>query len=152
MSVSFFRSLAALLCCTIGLSAQTDDKKGPVLTFEETDFNLGVFDKEDAVHSHYFVFTNTGDENLVISDAYGSCSCTTVSECPRYPIAPGASDSIKVMYDGTTRRPGVFRRVVTLVFNSKIEEDRVVRVTITGEMVDTKPRSEQDNTSSSAEH
>lgn len=135
--------LAVALCCsTLDMSAQTDVRKGPVLSFEETDFNFGVFDKDNAVRSHYFVFTNTGDEDLVITDARGSCNCTTVPECPRTAIAPGASDSIKVLYDGTSRRPGVFRRVVTVSYNSKKEEDRVVKVTITGEMVDRKPDSE----------
>ena len=46
---------------------------------------------------HTFVFTNTGTEPLVISNAKGSCGCT-VPEWPKEPILPGDKGEIKVVY------------------------------------------------------
>lgn len=107
--------------------------KGPQISFEKTEHNFGVFDVEHGLQSCYFVFKNTGDEPLKIKDAVASCGCT-VPEFPKKEIAPGAKDSIKVTYDGASKRPGVFKKVVTLTYNSK--EYEIARVYITGEMVD----------------
>jgi hypothetical protein len=51
-----------------------------------------------------FNFTNTGTQDLFISNAVGSCGCT-VPEWPREPIKPGKSGKIKVEFDsqGQTR-------------------------------------------------
>lgn len=118
--------------CCIAAYSQT---KGPVITFKETDHNFGIFDQQHADLSYYFKFTNTGDEDLVITDVYTSCNCT-VSEYPKKAIAPGQSDSIKVSYDGSSRRPGVFRKIVTVNYNAKTADDSFARITITGEMTD----------------
>ena len=48
-------------------------------------------------NEHTFVFTNTGTEPLVISNAKGSCGCT-VPQWPKEPIAPGDKGEIKVVY------------------------------------------------------
>lgn len=125
---------AAILGLSVVSYAQ-EDAKGPILTFEETDYNFGFFDQEHAKQSHYFKFTNTGDAPLVISDATATCNCT-VPEYPKHEIAPGATDSIKVSYDGSTKRPGVFRKVITVSYNGKTISEAFARVTITGEMVD----------------
>ncbi|MDO5577649.1 MAG: DUF1573 domain-containing protein, partial [Fibrobacter sp.] len=52
---------------------------------------------------------------------------------PKKAIAPGAKDSIKITYDGTTRRPGVFRKVITVTSNSQVDNAYLYS---TGEMVD----------------
>jgi hypothetical protein len=65
-----------------------------------------------------FVFTNTGKEPLVITNATGSCGCT-VPEWPKEPLAPGKKASIKVMYD--TKRIGNFQKTVTVTSNGSAE-------------------------------
>jgi len=123
----------APMFCFAQKEKTVEQKKGPQVTFEKTEHNFGVFDVENAVQSCFFVFKNTGDEPLQIQNAVASCGCT-VPEYPKREIAPGAKDSIKVTYDGSTKRPGVFKKVVTLTYNSKDYE--IARVYITGEMVD----------------
>lgn len=106
--------------------------KNAEISFVETTHNFGVFDVKNGMQSCYFVFKNTGNKDLQILDVVTSCGCTE----PIYPkkaIAPGAKDSIKVTYDGTTRRPGVFRKVITVTSNTKVESAYLY---ITGEMVD----------------
>ncbi|MCQ2066937.1 MAG: DUF1573 domain-containing protein [Bacteroidaceae bacterium] len=127
--------LATALCCAATILAQAEQTKGPVLKFEKTDNNFGIFDQEHAKQTCYFRFTNTGDENLVITDVYTSCNCT-VPEYPKHEIAPGATDSIMVSYDGTGKRPGVFRKIITVNYNGRTADDSYARVTITGEMAD----------------
>jgi hypothetical protein len=63
-----------------------------------------------------FKFTNTGKEPLVITNCQGSCGCT-VPECPKEPILPGKSASIKVKYD--TNRIGGIYKTVTVTSNAK---------------------------------
>jgi hypothetical protein len=63
-----------------------------------------------------FKFTNTGKEPLVITNCQGSCGCT-VPECPREPILPGKSGTIKVKYD--TQRVGGIYKTVTVTSNAK---------------------------------
>lgn len=132
------RKKITLLTVMLGLAVLADAQstKGPVLTFEETDHNFGFFDVKHANQSCYFRFTNTGDENLVITNAFASCNCT-VPEYPKYEIAPGQTDSIKVCYDGTNKRPGVFRKTITIDYNGRKADESMARVTITGEMTET---------------
>lgn len=61
--------------------------------------------------TYEFKFTNSTNEPILIKDAKGSCGCT-VPDFPKYPIAPGQSDKIKVTYD--TQRLGQFNKDVTL--------------------------------------
>lgn len=136
----FCTLLTLAMSCALSLAAQTETTtsqtetaEGPVLTFEKADHNFGIFDIEHAKQSCYFRFTNTGTENLIITDVYATCNCT-VPEYPKYEIKPGQTDSIKVSYDGSTKRPGVFRKVVTVNYNGKAADNSFARVTITGEM------------------
>ena len=52
--------------------------------------------KEGDKMTHIFKFKNTGDNDLVITDAHGSCGCT-VPEWPKEPIKPGKGGDLKVM-------------------------------------------------------
>ena len=71
------------------ITAQEVKKEGllPELSFEKLSHNFGEIIQGESV-SHQFVFTNTGQGDLIISNAKGSCGCT-VPEWPRKPISPG---------------------------------------------------------------
>ncbi len=115
--------------------AQAVEKKqsdGPEMTFGETTHNFGLFDKEHGVQTCYFVYENTGKKNLQILSVMGSCGCT-VPTYTKTEILPGAKDSIKVTYDGTDKRPGVFRKYVVVKTNGTPE---TAYLYITGEMVE----------------
>lgn len=129
--------LVAALCYTAVIPAQefSTSTSGPVLKFEKSEHNFGIFNRKNAGQTCYFRFTNAGDENLVITEVYTSCNCTA-SEYPRHEIAPGATDSIKVSYNGKGKRPGVFRKIVTVYYNGNTADGSYARVTITGEMTD----------------
>ena len=66
------------------------------IQFDEMEYDFGVID-QNTTNPKTFMFTNTGDEPLIISDAKGSCGCT-VPDYPRQPIQPGETGEIKVVY------------------------------------------------------
>lgn len=66
------------------------------INFKESKKDFGKV-LSTSTNDHTFVFTNTGTEPLVISNAKGSCGCT-VPVWPKEPIAPGETGEIKVQY------------------------------------------------------
>jgi hypothetical protein len=69
----------------------------PVIKFDNTTQHLGFVHKGDTLRFQ-FIFTNTGNKPLVISDAKVECGCTIV-EKPDYQIDPGKKGEIKVMFN-----------------------------------------------------
>lgn len=59
--------------------------------------NFGVV-KAGGVYTTSFTITNTGNENLIISKAIGSCGCT-VGEWDTKPIKPGDKTTLTVNFD-----------------------------------------------------
>lgn len=109
-----------------------EDEKYPEITFEKTTIDFGLFDKEHGDKVCWFVFTNTGQKDLMILTANSTCGCT-IPEIPKNPIAPGQKDSIKVSYNGSTRRVGMMKKTIAITTNCKINSCYVY---IQGEMVD----------------
>jgi hypothetical protein len=95
---------------------ENDSKTGsPEFTFETEEHDFGLLvDGEKVAYS--FVFTNTGDAPLIISNAKGSCGCT-VPNWPRNPIAPGEKGSIDVSFNSSGRK-GMQNKAVTLTANT----------------------------------
>jgi hypothetical protein len=91
------------------------DGKYPVMTFDEKEFDFGDINQGDKV-SHVFEFTNTGDADLVITDARASCGCT-VPEYPKdTPIKPGESGKIKVTFN-SAGKSGETMKSITISSN-----------------------------------
>lgn len=66
--------------------------------------------------SHYYVFTNTGDKPLIITDYQVGCICTRV-HFPLKPVMPGVTDSLRVSFD-TRSKLGHHLRSVKLKSNA----------------------------------
>ena len=109
-----------------------EDEKYPEITFEKTTIDFGLFDKAHGDKTCWFVFTNTGDKELMILSANSTCGCT-VPEFPKTPILPGMKDSIKVTYSGSTRRVGKMKKTIALTTNCKVNSCYLY---IMGEMVE----------------
>lgn len=87
---------------------------GPSIIFESETIDYGTI-QHNADGKREFVFTNTGNKPLIITNAQGSCGCT-VPTWPKEPIAPGAKGVIGVKY--ATDRVGPFTKNVTLTTNA----------------------------------
>ena len=86
------------------MSAQTTTTPVPVaaaktttMKFDELSYDWGSINENDKM-THIFKFKNTGVNDLIISDARGSCGCT-VPEWPKEPIKAGKGGEIKVVFD-----------------------------------------------------
>ena len=101
------------------------------MTFMEKTHNFGVVAQDTCVVTCTFTFTNTGNAPLVIHQAISSCGCT-VPEYTMEPIAPGQTGTINVTYNGKTKRPGVWKKSITIHSNAK---NTPVRIYIEGEMI-----------------
>ena len=83
--------------------------------FDKTVIDFGDITQGDQVND-VVVFTNTGNEPLIISSAKGSCGCT-VPEWPKAPIAPGETGEIKVQFSSKGKK-GKQTKTVTIQANT----------------------------------
>ncbi len=83
--------------------------------FEEMSYDWGKLKEGDKM-THIFKFKNTGNEDLIISDARGSCGCT-VPEWPKEPIKAGKGGEIKVIFD-SAHKAGPQSKTVTITANT----------------------------------
>ncbi|MBI1288671.1 MAG: DUF1573 domain-containing protein [Flavobacteriales bacterium] len=113
MKNTFF-ALVALFATTTFAFAQEEAAGGAAFKFESETIDYGTIEN-GSDGNREFKFTNVGTEPLIISNAKGSCGCTT-PDWPKEPIAPGKSAVIKVHYD--TKRTGNFTKTVTLTSNA----------------------------------
>ncbi len=110
------KKIAALLVLISTASwAQEEIVPGPVITFEETEFNFEDIYQGDKVE-HVFTFENTGDAPLIITNVQTTCGCTATN-WEREPILPGAKSSIKVSFNSAGKM-GRQNKVITIISNS----------------------------------
>lgn len=105
-------------------AADVETKGTPVFTFTEESHDFGEIE-EGTVAKHDFVFKNTGDAPLIITNAAGSCGCT-VPQWPREPIAPGAEGTIHVEFS-SQGRAGNQSKQVTLSANT-VPNSKVLKI------------------------
>ena len=116
------RLFIPLFCLLIGFTSQmsfaqtTAEKDGPIFKFKDGDvYDFGEVPLGPDVF-HEFVFTNVGNQPLIIMDANPSCSCTT-PEWDKAPIPPGGTGKIKVGYK-TKDHAGPFNKEVYIKSNA----------------------------------
>jgi hypothetical protein len=98
--------------------------KYPELTFEKQEHDFGTIKQGDKV-TYEFKFKNTGQADLLISDAKGSCGCT-VPEIPEKPLSPGETGFIKVQFN-SEGRAGIQEKQVTVITNT-IPNTNIIRI------------------------
>lgn len=109
--------------------------KDPALVFSakvvwmENSYDFGQIEKGSPV-SYNFEFRNTGNAPLLVSNVKTSCGCT-VPAYPKEPIAPGASETIKVTYNAA--REGKFNKKISVYTNAS---EQAYALTISGEVVE----------------
>ena len=98
-------------------------------TIDNEIISLKMIDVSEIEVKENAVFTNTGTEPLVISNAKGSCGCT-VPKWPQEPIAPGETGEISVEYK-PAGQSGVQTKFVTITANTT---PATTQLTITGDI------------------
>ena len=94
-------------------------------TIEFIDSITFVFDtiNEGDKVEHTFRIKNSGDKNLIIAQAFGSCGCT-VPEYPKEPVAPGAIVPIKVTFNSAGKQ-NEQNKIVTMVCNTANRHEKL---------------------------
>ena len=105
----------ALLLVGILLSQFVWSQNRPEATFVEKGKQLDEVKEGTIVRTVYY-FTNTGNADLLLNRVATSCGCT-VAEYPKYPIKPGAKDSIVATFD-THDRPGYQAKGINIESNA----------------------------------
>lgn len=88
--------------------------------------------KEGAQLAHTFYFTNDGDAPLLISEYRVSCSCTKAI-FPKYPVQPGARDSVVVTFDTNGKIGWQYREVRLFSNDPKSPTEVEIRVKVEDE-------------------
>ncbi|WP_306643111.1 DUF1573 domain-containing protein [Sanyastnella coralliicola] len=99
------------------------------MSFISKEWDFGVLDEGDRVE-HVFQFTNTGDNPLILEKCKGSCGCT-VPECPKEPIAPGASGEIKVAFNSKGKKNMQTKKVTITANTESGQEVLTIRANVT---------------------
>ncbi len=131
MMKSILVALALMLTVTAVSAQEVSQKKemdekmnGPSITFKTVLHEYGdIYKGGDGTFN--FVFTNTGNEPLILSKPRSSCGCT-VPSWPKEPILPGEDSKIKVTYN--TSKIGAFNKTVTVYSNAKNKASIVLRI------------------------
>lgn len=111
------RKAISLLAITAVLLTSCKKSDGvPVMTFNKVEHDFGTINEGDKVET-VFEFTNTGEGDLVITKAVGSCGCT-VPEYPKEPVKKGEKGTIKVSFNSNNKQ-GKQTKSVTLTTNTK---------------------------------
>lgn len=94
---------------------QVQAKAGPVISFEESEYNFGDITQGDVVE-HTFKFKNTGTQPLVIDRIDVTCGCTT----PTYskePILPGKTGTVVAKFNSAGKL-GNQKKAITVHTNA----------------------------------
>ena len=110
-----FMKLCAVILAFIGFTAMQDGTKAD-FKFEKETHDFGKVAQGTPV-SFDFVFTNVGDEPLIISNVESTCGCT-VPKYPTTPVAKGAKGTITVTFNAAAVQPG-FTKALMIKSNAR---------------------------------
>ena len=103
--------------------AKSQTNATEALEVKELEYNFGSIPQGKPVY-HSFVITNKGNTPLKLDNVAASCGCTT-PEWNREPIAPGATDKIKVGYNAAAE--GHFEKTVVITYNGSNTKQIIIK-------------------------
>jgi hypothetical protein len=90
-------------------ASSNSNGKLPKMIFADTNFDFGKI-TEGAKVSHVFIYKNTGEGDLVISNATASCGCTKPSYTHQVKH-PGDTGTISVTFDSSNKSGKVVKSI-----------------------------------------
>ena len=125
-------------------STQNASKSSPAtaaMSFDKSIHDFGTIKEGETVQTT-FTFTNTGQTDLIIVDARGSCGCTVPNYPKNTPIAPGATGEILVSFD-SSNKPNMQQKTVTISANTASGRETLrIKAMVTADPVKQKQRDE----------
>ncbi|MFT5820195.1 MAG: hypothetical protein ACI8ZM_001434 [Crocinitomix sp.] len=131
--------LMSIVSCTSDQGANAEERRAEYAEYVDEptsiEFDQEIHDFGSVVDGemvkHTFKFTNTGDKNLVLFDVKTTCGCTVPEDWPKYPIAPGESGEVKVIFN-SNNKVGSVNKSIRIEANTN---PTVSSVIITGEVL-----------------
>ncbi len=122
-----------IFALAIVLSAHFAYSQGAKIEFIDADntIDYGKVSKDSDNGMRSFVFKNTGDAPLIITNVQSTCGCTVPSK-PTEPILPGKTGKIDVKYN---MNPGPIRKTLTVESNATNVDGGRVALKIKGEVI-----------------
>src|ERR1035438_5231708 len=87
----------------------TTNAVGPKIHFATTVYDFGRARAGDPV-KYTYLFTNTGDADLIVTNVQPQCGCTTAGQWSRQ-VAPGMTGSIPIQFNTAAYSSGVFKQI-----------------------------------------
>ncbi|ETN93942.1 DUF1573 domain-containing protein [Zhouia amylolytica] len=115
--------LALFASFTCPAQDQAKLTKSGKFSFDTEEINYGNL-QQNSNGDRVFIFTNTGNAPIVISQVKTSCGCT-VPTYSKLPVLPGEKGEIKVQYD--TNRLGAFNKTITIISNAT-DGNKILRI------------------------
>ncbi len=111
MQMRFFAAILlwVMMRCTAAAQA-------PVLSFEVDEYDFGDIPELGGGVQYRFVYANTGDRPLVITDVKTTCGCTSPA-WSKEPVAPGRKGYVDVSFDPRDRT-GAFTKSIIVSSNA----------------------------------
>ena len=100
-----------------GLFLTSCERKPALISFQQTEIDLGTVVTNDAIHTYDVEFTNVGDDDLKIKAVFPSCECVTVEGYDTITHG-GKKGAIHLKYDFSIYPPGDIERSITVTSNS----------------------------------
>lgn len=121
------KHLFAVLLLMVGFvgvsqEVELDPANGPIITFSEKMFQFGEINQGDIVE-HIFIFENTGNAPLILSDVKVTCGCT-VPSWPKDPIASGESAEMQVRFN-SRGKSGAQNKIITIISNAQNSTEKI---------------------------
>jgi hypothetical protein len=108
-------ALSILLALCFGQIASAQNNITTSVKFDHLVHDFGDVHQGDSA-VHFFKFTNTGKQPLLISEIKSTCSCTA-TDWPKKAVAPGASGKIRVSFS-TADKNGYYAKGVNMHSNA----------------------------------
>lgn len=108
----------------ISLAKERDSKKIaglPKMTFKSKEFDFGTIEEGEKADAT-FEYENTGESDLIITNAKTSCGCTVAEYKKNIPIKPGEKGEIKAIYDSKGKKNNQ-NRSITLFTNTLVGKE-----------------------------
>ena len=118
------KNILTLFIAFFSLTLLHSQEKKPEISFDKTVIDYGTVNKGDN-GVREFVFRNSGNAPLIISNVKSTCGCT-IPKKPEKPILPGESEKIQVKYD--TKRVGFIRKSITVTSNAASNPTTILKI------------------------
>ncbi len=102
---------------------QKEVKGLPKIYFKNREFDFGTIQQGEKTEGS-FVFKNTGESDLIISNAKASCGCTVPEYPKNVPIKPGEEGEIKVLFN-SKGKSNKQNKTVTIFTNTLEGQERL---------------------------